>query len=302
MSMRTGLVFNVQKYSIHDGPGIRTTVFFKGCPLSCPWCHNPESQGREPFVYYDRTRCLGCEACIRACPTGALSRDATGIVTQPDRCEHYATCAEVCPAEACRLIGRQVTVAGLLAEIQRDIPFYRESGGGVTFSGGEPLLQWKFLVDVLSACGKSRIHRAVDTTGFCSPHVLGRVAEHTDLFLYDIKLMDEDAHRRLTGVPLTPILENLERLLSWGARVRIRVPLIPGVTSDASIARTGEMLASLPAIDGVNLLPFHKSARDKHRKFGMPWRVECDEEIPREQVEAWAGRMAERGLSVAIGG
>ena len=300
--MRTGLVFNVQKYSIHDGPGIRTTVFFKGCPLTCPWCHNPESQARKPFVHYDRNRCLGCEACVRACPHGALSRDTTGILTQPDRCDGSARCAEVCPAEARRLVGRSVTVPDLMAEIEQDRPFYQESGGGVTFSGGEPLLQWKFLVDMLQACGKHRIHRAVDTSGFCSPHVLSQVAEHTDLFLYDLKLMDPRLHLRLTGVPLDPILDNLERLLSWGAKVRIRIPLIPGVTSDASIARTRELLASLPAIDGVNLLPFHRSARDKHQKFGMPWLLECDEEIPRDQVEAWAGAIAERGLKVAVGG
>jgi pyruvate formate lyase activating enzyme len=231
-----------------------------------------------------------------------LSRDTTGIVTQAERCECRAVCAEVCPAEARRLIGRRVSVTDLMAEIEQDRPFYDVSGGGVTFSGGEPLLQWKFLVDVLAACGKQRIHRAVDTSGFCSPYVLERVAEHTDLFLYDIKLMDATLHRRLTGVPLDPILSNLSWLLSHGARVRIRIPLIPGVTSDDSIDGTAALLASLPPVDGVSLLPFHQSARTKHRKFGMPWLVESDDEIPRDRVAAWAARIAEQGVSVGIGG
>jgi pyruvate formate lyase activating enzyme len=195
-----------------------------------------------------------------------------------------------------------VTAADLMVEIEQDRPFYDVSGGGVTFSGGEPLLQWKFLVDVLAACGKERIHRAVDTSGFCSLHILERVAQHTDLFLYDLKLMNAALHRRLTGVPLDPILDNLSWLLSHGARVRVRIPLIPGVTSDDSIARTAALLASLPAVDGVNLLPFHRSAKDKHRKFGMPWLLASDDEIPRDQVEAWADRMAARGLTVGIGG
>ena len=300
--MRTGLIFNVQKYSIHDGPGIRTTVFFKGCPLTCPWCHNPESRGRQPFMYYDRDRCLGCEACVRACPERALSRNGTGIVTDAARCQTHATCADACPSDARRLIGRRVTVPELLGEIEQDHTFYDVSGGGVTFSGGEPLLQWKFLLDLLVVCGKRGIHRAVDTSGYCEPHVLERVARETDLVLYDIKLMDPALHQRLTGVPLEPILENLSRLLEARATVRIRVPLIPGVTSDDSIGRIAALLASLPEVDGVSLLPFHKSARDKHRKFGMPWLLPADDAVPQERIAAWAGRLADRGLKVAVGG
>jgi pyruvate formate lyase activating enzyme len=300
--MRTGLIFNVQKYSIHDGPGIRTTVFFKGCPLTCPWCHNPESRGRQPFIYHDQDRCLGCEACVRACPEAALSQTESGIRTDETRCTTRADCVEVCPSEARRLVGRRVTVAELLGEIEQDRAFYDVSGGGVTFSGGEPLLQWKFLVDVLEACGKRGMHRAVDTSGYCEPRVLRRVARETDLFLYDLKLMDPVLHEHLTGVPLEPILDNLSRLLEVGAEVRIRVPLIPGVTSDDSIRRTAALLTSLPEVDGVNLLPFHTSARDKHRKFGMPWLLAADDGIPRERIDAWAAHLAGRGLKVAVGG
>jgi pyruvate formate lyase activating enzyme len=300
--MRTGLVFNVQKYSIHDGPGIRTTVFLKGCPLSCWWCHNPESIGREPFVHYDRDRCLGCQACVRACPEGALHVAEQGIVTDPARCRVHAACVQACPAEARRLVGRRVSVAELLDDIERDRLYYEESGGGVTFSGGEPLLQWEFLLDMLAACGKRDIHRTVDTTGVAPADALLRVAEETDLFLYDLKLMDPELHRRATGVRLSPILANLARLLAAGARVQIRVPLIPGVTSDDGIERTGAFLASLPAVEGVSLLPFHQSARDKHRKFGVPWRLESHDDIPADRVAAWAASIEHRGLRVSVGG
>ena len=300
--MRSGLIFDVQKYSIHDGPGIRTTVFFKGCPLDCWWCQNPESRGREPFVHYDPDRCLGCGSCVRACPRGALTLRASGVEVDARRCRLYGACAAECPSEARRLIGRSVTVAELVDELEKDRLYYEESGGGVTFSGGEPLLQWRFLLDLLEACGERDLHRAVDTTGFASPAVLLRVAERTDLFLYDLKVMDPALHRRVTGVPLGPIVRNLGLLLRAGARVRIRIPLVPGVTSDESIERTASLLGSLPAVDGVNLLPFHRSARDKHRKFGMEWRVEREDEIPLERVSAWADRFEGRGLTVAVGG
>lgn len=300
--MHTALIFDVQKYCVHDGPGIRTTVFFKGCPLSCPWCHNPESRGRRAFVHYEADRCLGCGACVAVCPEGALSLTASGVRTRAARCRLHAACVEECPAEARRLVGRRVGVEELVREVERDRVYYDESGGGVTFSGGEPLLQWRFLVEVLKACGARGLHRAVDTTGFAAPQVLRRVAPETDLFLYDLKVMDAELHRRTTGVPLQPVLDNLALLLSLGARVRIRIPLVPHVTTDASVERTADFLASLPAVEGVNLLPFHRSARDKHRKFGMPWLLEHDDDVPAERIAAWADRIASRGLQVSVGG
>jgi pyruvate formate lyase activating enzyme len=300
--MPTARVFDVQKFSIHDGPGIRTTVFFKGCPLSCLWCHNPESRGREPFVYYDPDHCLACGECVAVCPEGALALGPEGVATDPELCRVCGRCAEACPAEARRLIGRDEEIDSLLDQLERDRPYYEESGGGVTFSGGEPLLQWRALLELLTVCGARGLHRAVDTTGFASPSVLRRVARETDLFLYDLKAMDPELHRRVTGVPLQPILDNLALLLSLGARVRIRIPLIPGVTSDESIDRTATFLASIPPVEGVSLLPFHESARDKHRKFGFPWLLESDEEIPDERVASWKARLESGGLHVTVGG
>ncbi len=301
-STSTALVFDVQKFSLHDGPGIRTTVFFKGCPLSCLWCHNPESRGKQAFVHYEPERCLACGECVVACPEGALTLSPDGVVTDQNACRMCGVCAETCPAEARRLVGHDMGVDELLAQLERDRPYYEESGGGVTFSGGEPLLQWRFLLEILTACGARGLHRAVDTTGFAAPGVLRRVARETDLFLFDLKVMDPEVHRRVTGVPLQPIVDNLALLLSLGARVRIRIPLIPGVTSDESIDRTAALLETLPPVDGVSLLPYHKSARDKHRKFGFPWLLEQDEEIPEERVTTWARRLESRGLHVTVGG
>jgi pyruvate formate lyase activating enzyme len=301
--VRRGLIFDIRRYSVHDGPGIRTTVFFKGCPLSCWWCHNPESQGRTPFVHYDRDRCLRCGSCVEACANGALTLTPSGVVVDVERCRVDGACVLACPAQARETVGRSYTVAELMHEIERDQLFHDQSGGGVTFSGGEPLLQWAFLLDTLRGCGERGIHRTVDTTGFAAPRILLQVADETDLFLYDIKTMNADLHRRTTGVPLAPILANLERLLARGARVRVRLPLIPGVSDGFDhIDKAGDFLAARGGVEAVHLLPFHRAARSKHDRFGLPWRLPEDGELPRDRIEEMSRRLESRGLHVTIGG
>jgi pyruvate formate lyase activating enzyme len=301
--VRRGLIFDIRRYSVHDGPGIRTTVFFKGCPLSCWWCHNPESQGRTPILHYDPARCLRCGTCVAACAQGALTLGPGGIAFDGDRCRLDGACVQACPARARELVGRSWTVAELVAEIEKDQLFHDQSGGGVTFSGGEPLLQWAFLLDALRATGERGIHRTVDTSGFASPRVLVEVAEETDLFLYDLKTLDAQLHRRVTGVPLRPIVDNLDRLLARNAHVRIRLPVIPGISDGADhMERVAAFLTARPGVEGVHLLPFHRPARAKHERFGVPWRLEDDDVLPDERLSHLSGLLRARGLDVTIGG
>lgn len=196
----SGIIFDIKRYAIHDGPGIRTTVFLKGCPFTCAWCHNPESKDAAAQILYTRKRCIGCVKCVEACPQDALTLTIDGIHTDFKLCQGCGICADACPAEARELAGRRESVTGLMAVIEKDVLFFDESGGGVTFSGGEPLVQADFLMALLDACGDRGIHRAVDTTGHVDTALLMEVAERTDLFLFDLKLMDPEKHRHHTGV------------------------------------------------------------------------------------------------------
>lgn len=300
--MSTGLIFDIKRYSVHDGPGIRTTVFLKGCPLTCWWCHNPESRDPAPVLHFDAERCLGCHACVAACPEGAAIALEGSSSTDLDRCVVAGACAEACPSEARQIVGRRYTPEEVVAEVVRDRVFFDESGGGVTFSGGEPLLQWSFLLETLELCGRQGLHRAVDTTGASSPDVLMKVARHTDLFLYDLKVMDPARHREVTGTPLRTITNNLVRLLSAGARVWIRIPLVPGVSDGDNLDHAATFLEGLDGVEAVHLLPFHPPARDKHRRFGVDWRLPDDLALPDGYAEEAAHRLRRHGLNVVVGG
>lgn len=301
--MKSGIVFDFKKYSIHDGPGIRTTVFLKGCPLSCWWCHNPESIPVEPEVLYRPERCIGCGACLKACPTKAVSATPEGFFADPALCSGNGACADVCPSMAREKVGRLMTSREVLDVIRKDIPFYDESGGGATFSGGEPLLQPEFLWELLKGCRKMGVRTAVDTTGFAQASILLETASRTDLFLYDLKHMDPEKHKTYTGVDNTLILENLRKLTESGAKVAIRIPLIPGINDDAeNIERTGSFVSGLKNIVSVHVLPYHAAARNKYAKWGKSYRLPDTLPPSAEEQQAAAESLKSFGLNVLIGG
>ncbi len=277
----TGVIFDIQRFSVHDGPGIRTTVFLKGCPLRCRWCHNPEGISPAPELMFFEYKCLFCGTCARVCPKKAISFSPNGEgekvfpKLEREKCTGCGVCAEACPSGAWHLVGKRITVGELMSVLERDEVLYDRSQGGVTFSGGEPLFQPDFLFFALQACKERRIHTAVDTSGYASPAVLTKIAPLVDLFLFDLKPMDEEEHRRYTGVSNRLIHENLRELVRLGRPVRVRVPLIPGITdTEGNIAALMAFLGEIrQGIQGVELLPYHDVAEKYQRLgkvYGMP--------------------------------
>ena len=301
--MVEGTIFDIKKYAIHDGPGIRTTVFFKGCPLACRWCHNPEGITVASQRIYRQERCIGCGECIQICPQKVITETADGIASDPVKCDLCQTCADHCPSEAVEFVGRKVTVGEAMRQIEKDIAFYDESGGGITLSGGEPLMQPEFLLQLLDACADLDLHRTVDTTGYADSELLLQVAQKTDLFLYDLKLMDAARHRDFTGVSNEGILHNLKLLAQNEARIQVRVPIIPGINTDAeNIDRTAAFVSALPGVEKIAILPFHNSARGKYGRLGMDC-ISSDIECPSdEHLRIIARRLAKSGLQVKIRG
>ena len=281
--MTTGIIFDIKRFSIHDGPGIRTTAFLKGCPLACQWCHNPESQSFQPELIFRPDRCLVCGECVIACPTGSIRMEEGRILQDRDTCQVCGDCVSVCYPGARELIGYSTTPTALVEELARDRVFYEESGGGVTFSGGEPLAQPDFLEECLSLCRDAGLRTALDTCGAAPWEELERQLPYLDLVLYDLKLFDDDLHQDYTGFSNQGILENFQRLVETGVEVRVRRPVIPGVNdSREEIEKLGEYLANYIGKIGIDLLPYHGLSADKYLRLG---REEGSWESPSQEVQ-----------------
>lgn len=263
----TGIVLDVQRYALDDGDGIRTTVFLKGCPLRCPWCHNPESVRPAPEVAFRAERCEDERACVRACPRGAIA-PGPGPVISPGKCEGCGVCVDACPTRALSLVGRRVTVADLVALVRRDAPFQAASGGGVTVSGGEPLLQAGFVAAFLAACKRAGIATAIETSGHARRSTLAGLLGSLDRVYLDLKVIAADEHRRLTGVGNALVLENARWLAASGAPVTFRMPLVPGMTlTRRNVEETAAFLAAL-GVPRVELCPYHDGGRHKLARLG----------------------------------
>ena len=299
----TGTVFRIARYAVHDGPGIRTTVFLKGCPLRCWWCHSPESQALREELVLKTDRCTRCGTCLPFCPEHAIQPAGDGgFVTDRDACARCGTCVRVCPSGAREMAGRLYTASELMSEIVKDILFFDESGGGVTFSGGEPLMQPAFLEAVLERCRDLRIHTAVDTCGLADQDALARISALTNLFLFDLKVADDERHREVTGVANERILANLRLLASAGAAVRIRVPLVPGVNDDqANIEAIGRLVASL-GLARVDVLPYHRAGIAKYDRLNKEYLLPDTQPPSEAALAATVSTLEGFGLRVHVGG
>jgi pyruvate formate lyase activating enzyme len=302
--MKQALIFDVKRYAINDGPGIRITIFIKGCPLSCKWCHNPESQSPAKQKLYTESRCIGASECIKVCPEDALTLTPKGIVTDYESCTLCGICTDVCPTKALEMSGRMYEVNELVEIIEKERVHIDQSNGGVTFSGGEPLMHPVFLLEMLKACGEKGLHRTVDTCGFSDSETLLEVAKRTELFLFDLKIMDPIKHRKWTGVSNKLILENLKLLSETGANINIRIPLIKNVNADSkSLTEMAKFVSELSGNKpAISLLPYHNIAANKYTKLGSKYQeLNMEEPSEKEQKRA-VSIFSEFGLVAEIGG
>lgn len=300
------LIFDIKRYAIHDGPGIRTTIFLKGCPLRCVWCHNPESWLPSPQRLYKHNKCIGCGICIKNCPQKVLTMTKEGIASNENLCRFCGTCSDNCPALAMEICGREWNMEDLIREIEKEHSVMQHGKGGVTISGGEPLMHPEFTLGLLGILGNLGIHRAVDTTLFANPEVVEKIAGNCELFLIDLKCMDNDIHKKFTGVSNELILRNIGMIASIRHPYYIRIPLISEVNAtEENIASTIEFLSSLPERpEIVDLLLYHDIGKGKHERMGSVYNPDnLSLSAPgQDKVERFVSMFEKEGLNVRLGG
>ena len=288
MDPQKGLIFNIQKFCINDGPGIRTTVFFKGCPLHCLWCHNPESQARRVEISYIAEKCIVCGNCLRACPQGCHTIENNSHIFQRDHCLNCGLCAQGCYSGALEAIGREVTVADVMAEVLKDRIFYEQSGGGLTLSGGEPMLQFAFVRELLREAKKQGLHTCLETCGFAPAEHFDLILPDVDLFLYDFKESDPERHRQDTGASNELIIANLLRIDRAGGKTILRAPIIPGCNDRpdhfAAIAATANRLHN---VQGIDVEPYHPLGKSKSANIGRTYGLADPGFTDEAAVERW---------------
>jgi pyruvate formate lyase activating enzyme len=280
--MKKAMIFNIQRFSIQDGPGIRSTVFFKGCPLECYWCSNPESQGEFPEITHRSTLCNACGKCLTVCDKKALSVNSNKITIDRQACNNCAKCVETCVYGALNIMGKLMTLEEVLSEITRDIDFYKQSDGGITASGGEPLMQGEFVTELFQICWQKGIHTTLDTCGYAAPTILRKVLTYTNLVLYDIKLMDPILHERFTNKANQTILRNAQKVDNSGVQKIIRIPLISSINCyEENIHAIATFVKEFKHKTPVELLPYHRMGLSKYGSLDRLCKIN-DEDIPAE--------------------
>jgi len=305
-SNKKGIVFSIERYAIHDGPGIRTLVYLKGCPLRCLWCANPEGQKASAELVYFEEKCIGCGKCIKACPENAVSLIKGRLVTDYRRCKACGECVRVCPTGARYIYGKYMTVQEIVEICKKDLSYYRRTEGGVTLSGGEPTYQYEFALAILKSCKENYINTAIETSGFCSWEKLRNILSYTDYVLYDLKHMDPVEHKKLAGVSNNLILNNLKKASKMGKPIFIRVPVIPNFND--SLGNIEAMVSFIKIIKNnnnivtINLLPYHEYGKGKYTRLQRVYSLNNIKPPSNNDVNRIKRKIENAGLEVKIGG